>query len=343
MTEVIAAMRRTASLDLLRLRHLLQGQHDVITRAQALESGLTRSALAHRIRPGGPWQVLLPGVYLCVTGRPDRDQLDMAALLYAGPDSMLTGLAALRRHGLAAPDASVIDVLVPAGRQCRSRSLVAVQRSTRIPADILVTGAIRCAPQARAVADAVRRTTDVRQARALTAAALASGACSLQQLERELAEGPVRHSALLREVIGSIREGTGSAPRGALRALLTRSRLPLPVFDASIYDGARMIARVDAWWAEAGVAAELGSGGWQLVPGNWEEAMRRQTRLAERGIIVLQLSADQLEDEPDAVLAAVRNALAAGASRGPVLDSAPPAGPASRSGRPAPQASPRAR
>lgn len=319
-------MPRTASLDLVRLQQVLDGQHDVITRPQALESGLTRSALAHRIRGGGPWQVLLPGVYLSVTGRPDHDQLAMAALLYAGPDSMLTGAAALRRHHLAAQVSAVIDVLVPAERQCRSRSFVAVQRSTRIPADILVADAIRYAPAARAVADAVRGMTDVRQARTLTAAALASGACSLQQLERELAEGPIRHSALLREVISSIREGTGSAPRGALRALLTRSKLPLPAFDAGIYDGASMVARVDAWWAEAGVAAELGSGGWQLVPGNWEEAMRRQTRLAEHGIIVLQLSADQLEDEPDAVLAAIRNALAAGTGRGPVSVRSSPAG-----------------
>jgi hypothetical protein len=88
-------MSRTASLDLVGVRQLLRGQHDVITRAQALESGLTRSGLAHRLRQGGPWQVLLPGVYLGVTGRPDHDQLDMAAQLYAGSDSVLTGAAAL--------------------------------------------------------------------------------------------------------------------------------------------------------------------------------------------------------------------------------------------------------
>lgn len=321
-----ALMPRTASLDVIRLRQLLDGQHDVITRAQALDCGLTRSSLAHRIRAGGPWQVLMPGVYLGVTGRPDHDQLDMAALLYAGPGSLLTGAAALGRYGLPPPDSPVIDVLVPAGRQCRSRSFVTVQRTTRIPADVFAVGGIRCVPAARAVADALRRMTDIRPARALTAAVLGSGACSLEQLERELAEGPIRHSALLREVIDSIRAGTGSAPRGALRALLTRSRLPLPVFDASIYDGSFMIARVDAWWADAGVAAELGSGGWQLSPGNWEAAMRRQTRLAEHGIIVLQLSAGQLHREPDAVLAAIRNALAAGTGRGPAPVRSPQAG-----------------
>jgi hypothetical protein len=319
-------MPRTAGLDVHRLRQLLRDQHDMITRAQALDCGLTRSALAHRIRAGGPWQVLLPGVYLSVTGRPDHDQLDMAALLYAGPGSLLTGAAALRHHGLPAPDSPVTDVLVPAGRQCRSRSFVAVQRSTRIPADVFAVGAIRCVPAARAAADALRRMTDVRQARALTAAALASGACSLEQLERELAEGPIRHSALLREVVSSIRAATGSAPRAALRALLRRSKLLLPEFDASLYDGSIMIARVDAWWAGAGVAAELGTGSWPLSAENWEAVMRRQTRLAEHGIIVLQLSAGQLESEPAAVLAAIRNALAAGTGRSPArLQSRPTA------------------
>lgn len=317
-------MPRTATPDVIRLRALLRRQHDVITREQALDCGLTRSGLAHRIRAAGPWQVLLPGIYLTVTGRPDHDQLDMAALLYAGPGSLLTGRAALRRHGLPpdSPGAEPgtdpgIDVLVPAGRQRRSRSFVTVQRTTRMPAGISVDGVISYAPAARATADALRRMTDIRQARALTAAALASGACSAEQLERELAEGPIRHSALLREVISGIRGGSGPAPRSALRTLLTHSKLPLPVFDARLYDGPILIARVDAWWAEAGVAADLGSGGWPLAPETWKAAMRRQTRLAEHGIIVLQLSADQLDEEPETVLAAISNALAAGTGRGP--------------------------
>lgn len=333
-------MPRTATPDVIRLRALLRRQHDVITREQALGCGLTRSGLAHRIRAAGPWQVLLPGIYLTVTGRPDHDQLDMAALLYAGPGSLLTGRAALRRHGLPPQDSPGtdpgIDVLVPAGRQRRSRSFVTVQRTTRMPAGITVAGVISYAPAARATADALRQMTDIRQARALTAAVLASGACSAEQLERELAEGPIRRSALLREVISGIRGASGAAPRSALRTLLTRSKLPLPVFDARLYDGSILIARVDAWWAEAGVAAELGPGGWPLAPETWKAAMRRQTRLAEHGIIVLHLSADQLDEEPDAVLAAIGNALAAGTGRGPAPVRSPAAGLTVRpgSGRP---------
>jgi hypothetical protein len=41
----------------------LDAQQYVISRAQALACGLTIGALRHRTRPGGPWRILLPGVY----------------------------------------------------------------------------------------------------------------------------------------------------------------------------------------------------------------------------------------------------------------------------------------
>jgi hypothetical protein len=79
-------------------RRLLNRQRGVLTRDQALACGLTDSALRHRGRPGGPWQRLFPGVYLTVTGEPMTEQREIAALLHAGPRSVLTGAAALRSH-----------------------------------------------------------------------------------------------------------------------------------------------------------------------------------------------------------------------------------------------------
>ncbi len=101
--------------ELTELRRLLARQHGVTSRAQALASGLTPEMLRHRIRAAGPWQRILPGVYLTVTGTPTTDQRDMAALLYAGPESIIAAAAALRRHGLRAPATRAVDVLVPVG------------------------------------------------------------------------------------------------------------------------------------------------------------------------------------------------------------------------------------
>jgi hypothetical protein len=61
---------------------------------------MTRKALRHRIRPGGPWQELLPRTYLAVTGSPTLTQEEIAAAPYAGPQGVMTGFAALRRHGM---------------------------------------------------------------------------------------------------------------------------------------------------------------------------------------------------------------------------------------------------
>jgi hypothetical protein len=71
---------------------LLREQERVITRAQATDCGLSPAQIQHRIRPGGPWQRLLPGVYLAVTGTPTPRQAEIAAMRRAGPKSALTGL-----------------------------------------------------------------------------------------------------------------------------------------------------------------------------------------------------------------------------------------------------------
>jgi hypothetical protein len=71
----------TCEYDQARLAALLRVQYGVIARWQALECGLTSRAIEYRIRHGGPWRAMLPGVYLTVTGVPTPEQRDMAALL----------------------------------------------------------------------------------------------------------------------------------------------------------------------------------------------------------------------------------------------------------------------
>jgi very-short-patch-repair endonuclease len=87
-----ALMTRRPDFDHRLLAEMLRKQHDVVTRRQTVDCGMTDKALRYRIRRGGPWQRLLPGVYLAVTGTPTIDQRDMAGLLYAGPGRSLPRL-----------------------------------------------------------------------------------------------------------------------------------------------------------------------------------------------------------------------------------------------------------
>jgi hypothetical protein len=65
-----ACVASTIRLDRAALTDILDRQTDVITKTQARAVGVTDGALRHRLRPGGPWRVLLPTVYLAATGTP---------------------------------------------------------------------------------------------------------------------------------------------------------------------------------------------------------------------------------------------------------------------------------
>jgi len=305
-------MVATPNLDRDLLAKLLRRQFDVIGRGQALSCGLTGKALEYRIRPGGPWQTVLRGVYLARTGAPTPDQRDMAAVLYAGRGSVITGCAAMRRLGLRAPGTATVDVLVPAGSKRTSSDFVQVLRTARMPEQVCASGRIHFAMAARAVADAARGLDNMRQVRALVADSVQAGWCQVRDLTTELNAGPRQGSKLLRRVLGEVVDGVRSGAEGDFRDLVVRAGLPMPMFNARLYAGSVLIAVADAWWPDAGVAAEADSREWHLSPEEWEQTMRRHARMTAQGILVLHFTPRQIRTEPDQVMAAVRAALEAG-------------------------------
>lgn len=308
-------MVKTTKLDSGALERTLRRQDRVVTRAQTVACGMTPGALRHRTRPGGPWQRLLPGVYLAVTGSPTQAQKETAAVLYAGRAGVLTGPAALRRHGIAAPGSEAVSVLAPASRAPRSQGFARVLPTTRMPPRVCVDQGLQYAMPARAVADAAREMERFRDVRAVVADAVQQGRCRLDLLGEELACGPVRRSALLRRALAEVGDGVRSAAEGDFRDLLRHAGVPRPVFNARLYAEGKLLAVADAWWPAAGVAVEVESRAWHLSPEAWERTLRRDARMGARGIIVLHVTPRQIREEPAQVVADVRAALRAGCAR----------------------------
>jgi very-short-patch-repair endonuclease len=308
-------MSRQAHFDQQRLTDVLRRQYFVVGRDQALACGLTEMALAHRIRAGGPWQRLLPGVYLARPGTASAEQREMAALLHAGPRSVLTGTAAVRRHGFRVPAASVISVVVPPEVRRQSVGFVRVQRSSRMPTEVCVDGEVRYVLAARGVADAARSLTVARDVRALVAQAIQQQRCTIARLTIELEQGPARGSAPLRAALAEVGDGVRSVPEGDLRTLLRRGRVPMPQFNARLYEDGKLIAVVDAWWADAGVAAEVDSREYHYSAEDWQQTMRRHDRLVARGVLLLHFTPSQIRSAPEEVITQIRAALAAGRGR----------------------------
>jgi hypothetical protein len=307
------------------LAAILGKQHKVVSWRQAMTCGMSRDMLHRWGGPDGRWQRLLPGVYLAVTGVPTADQRDMAALLYAGPGTVITGPAALRRHGLRAPRTETVDVLIPVGRQRRNAGFVAIHLTTRLPSLVCVKESIQFALAPRAVADTALGLASLPEVRAVVAGAVQQRSCTLGQLTGELDSGPVNGSALLREALTEVSAGVRSAAEADLRSLIIRAGLPLPMFNARLYESGVLIAVADAWWPDAGVAAEVDSREWHLSPQTWEQTMRRHARMTARGILVMHFSPRQVRWEPAEVVAAIRSALRSRAGQRPAGIKALPA------------------
>ncbi len=313
-----------------RFNGLLVEQFGVVSRAQALDCGVSRGRLDHLVRPGGRWQRILPGIYVMTNGAVSADQRTMAALLYAGPKSLLTGAAAVRRHRLQCAGLNQIDVLVPEDVRVRSAGYVRIVRTGRMPDKCLRTRRIKYVPLARAVADAARPMTSLSDVRALVAEAIQNGRCDVASLIAELNGGPVAGSRLYRVALRECIAGSRSAAEGELMTLIGRSDLPEPMYNAELFttDGT-FLGIADVWWQRAGVVAEVDSRRYHLSPADYERTVMRHNRMAAHGINVLHFLPGTVKNEPTAVIRNLRGAVRAGSARPPVPIVAKPSTPAS--------------
>lgn len=313
-----------------RLSRVLAEQFGVISRVQVLECGVSRGSLDHLLRPGGRWQRILPGVYAGTNGTVSPDQRAMAALLYAGPQSLLTGAVAVRRHRLRCAGLNQVDVLVPYEVRVQSAGYVRIIRSGRMPERFFRTRQIRVVPLDRAVADAARSMTSLGDVRAVVAAAVQSGGCDLASLITELLEGPVTGSRLYRMALREASAGSRSAAEGDFMALVGRSGLPEPMYNAELYtaDGI-FLGIADAWWQRAGVVAEVDSRQYHLSPRDYERTVMRHNRMAASGINLLHFLPSTIKSNPSSVVANLRGAITSGTAQPPLPIIAKPSTPAS--------------
>jgi hypothetical protein len=309
-------MPKQSDYDSRLLARLIREQGQVITRSQALECRLPHATIDNKVAADGPWQALLPGVYLTVTGTPTQDHREIAALLYAGPAGMLTGPCAVRRHRLRSPGPATVDVLVSRAVRRQSLSFVRLHRTERMPKTWFATGPVRFAEVPRAVADAARQLDSLSDVRSVIFEALQQRACTVDQLITELREGPARGSSLIRTVMTEAIDGVRSGAEADFRMLLMRGRVPRPMFNARLYtaDG-DFIAMVDAWWDDAGVAAEVDSRAYHISPAAQDRDRDRHDMLIAHGVFPLHFSPRRIRAEGEGVLRDIEAAIAKGSQR----------------------------
>lgn len=322
------------------LEELAKRQQNVITASQLRARGVPARVVSDHCRRGGPWQRLLPRVYLLQLGEPTPEQRMWAALLYAaqngreegrGEGAVITGTAALALYGFAAvprlPAVTGVDVLVPRQRRLKNAGEVRIRRTERELVARSVHG-LACAPVARAVADALREWTDqgallaggpggagLRLVRAVLREAVArpDARCTVRELTAELTESGLVADPRVRAALDELLAAEREAVLERLGELVDEWLLPVPLTGPELrMRGGTYIAVPDLYWPQAGVAVEVDSELRCVSEGEAAWVRGGQHRMEYLGVRVVYISGARLVTEPDAVGAELRAAFVAG-------------------------------
>ncbi|GAA4553761.1 hypothetical protein [Amycolatopsis samaneae] len=293
-----------------------QSRRGAITVARLEQLGVPPRTSYRRCAPGQPWRRLLPGVLLLSSAEPTRRQLVEAALLYAGPDAVVTGAESCRRQGMRTLcDEERVHLLVPAGYKVGTVGSVVVERTTRMPEPV-VRGELPLAPLGRAVLDECRRMRRTAPVAALLTEVVQRGKVSPSTLADELACGSSRGSAHPRSVLGKVLAGARSVAEVDAMRVWRLTGLPRPVWNVELRDSAgRYVAIPDAWCDEVGLAWEIDSLEFHYRREDYAATLERNARYAAAGVIVVQSLPGRLRTEPRRVAAELVAAYRAAAAR----------------------------
>ncbi|MET9361997.1 hypothetical protein ABZX93_13880 [Streptomyces sp. NPDC006632] len=327
------------------LSHLTDVQRRVLSANQLRAHGVSAARAAAQCRPGGPWQQLLPGVYVLHPGPATSEERLHAALLYAGwpasgraksipaqgqahsepPAAIVTGLAALALHrfSCAPPLLSLdrIDILVPRTRRLRSTGCVQLVRAQAMPGAEMIAG-VPVAPVPRALADAVAVLDDAESVRRLLTEAVRCGHTEPAAVVRELTQARLLTRAHVVDAVDALLAEGRSIAEDRLYAMVSGFGLPAPLWNVDLrLPGGPHLGGLDAYWPEQGVALELDTRaprqGGEEEAALWSECSRKREALERLGITVVHITPKKLREALEQQATVVRTALMASAEREP--------------------------
>ncbi|MFE7592623.1 hypothetical protein ACFU6K_24765 [Kitasatospora sp. NPDC057512] len=313
------------------LEELAKRQQNVVTASQLRARGVPARIITEHCRRGGPWQRVLPRVYLLQSAEPTPEQRMWAALLYAAQNgreegrregAVITGTAALALYGFTVvprlPAVTGVDVLVPRQRRLKDVGEVRIRRTERELVARSVHG-LACAPVARAVADALVEWTaepggaaPVREV-LREAVALPGNRCTVRELVSELADSGLTGEPRVRAALDELLAAERDLALERIGRLAEEWLLPAPLNAPELrMRGGTYIAVPDLYWPERGVAVEVDSELRSVSEGEAAWVRGGQHRMEYLGIRVVYVCGAALAADPDAVGGELREAYRAG-------------------------------
>jgi very-short-patch-repair endonuclease len=294
---------------------LLFEQAGVLTTRQAVEH-LGRAAVRTNLTQRR-WRAVCRGVLLSENGRLWRDQQLWVAVLSAGEDARLAGVAAVTEGGVRGLHTDHIDVLLPASRTRTGRldrlppdmPVVRAHRTTVLPDDHLRPGRPPRTSTARAVIDGAAWADNDHAARTVILSSCQQRRVTPAALRRALAVLPrIRRHRLIATTITDVEGGATALSEIDLVELCRQHSLPAPELQRHRRDADGRSRFLDAYWPAAALHVEI-DGAHHMEVRHWAEDMLRQNRIWARGDRILRFPAYLLRSSPTIVAAQLREAL----------------------------------
>jgi Transcriptional regulator, AbiEi antitoxin len=272
-------------------------QRGVLSRTQALATGVSPDAIRYRLR-SGRWQRLAAGTYATFSGEVGRPALRWAAVLRAGPGAILTHRSAAAELGLVHDDGGAIHVAIPTERRVARLPGMVVHRSahvmrrrhpTRMPAQTCIEDTVLDLAIGAANLDNVvgwiamacgrRLNTPDRLARVLRRRERVPGRAELRQLLDDVAQGC--HSVLEWRYFRDVERAHG-LPEATRQRRSRRS-------GGNSYDDVR--------YADYGVRVELDGRAAHPEEARWRD-LRRDNIAIQEGDVVLRYGFADVSQRP---------------------------------------------
>lgn len=293
---------------------LAERQHGLVSRAQAVQAGLSPKAIRHRVATGrwiGPDQ----GVFRLAGTPPSWESRVLGRVLAAGPDALASHRTAAALWQLDGARRGIPELTIDVGRRYHGPPGVRVHRST----DLHLTAAVRrsgipTTPVDRTLLDlgavvppeALHLAVDDARRRGLVDWDGLLDVLVRHARRGRRGAGPLR--ALLHEHATEVAATDSGFERLAV-ATLCAAGLPAPVIQHPVtVGGARY--RLDLAYPAQRVGIEL-DGSVHLRRDVWEADHVRQNALVLAGWTILRFTWREYTQRPAAFVAAVRGALSA--------------------------------
>ena len=283
---------------------LAASQYGVVSRAQALASGLTPPAITRRLA-SGRFIRLHREVYALAGAPVSWRQTLLAAVLWGGPGSAASHRAAARLWKLDVAD-ELLEIITP--RRLDSKKVKAHRHDPLPPQDLKLIDGIPTTNIERTLMD-LAAVVDIDALEDALDSALRKRLTSIARLRMRANQGSGRRGMNnLRKLLSertSEGQPTQSRFETRLNRLLLDGGLP-PLRQHTVWDGGEFVARVDSCYPEAKLIVEADSYRWHSGKRAWQRDIERRNQLTTLGWQIVHVTWDDLIRRPQATLARIR-------------------------------------